>query len=67
MMKAKVVYWLNLAPDEAYLPGDIHLPYGYYESNKNRGNDGLVMIDAEEAVLGGNRYHQVIFFSETHS
>ncbi len=59
--------WLALEPNEEYLPEAIRRPYGYYQASKNGGTDRLVMIYTAEAILGGNRYRNVIFYSETHS
>ena len=47
------------------LPLTITEPYGYYGQDRTT-QDKLVMIYAEEAVLGGKTYAHVIFFAETH-
>ena len=64
-VEAMQAIWLDIAPDEAYLPLTITEPYGYYCQDRTT-QDKLVMIYAEEAVLGSKTYAHVIFFAETH-
>ena len=59
--------WFELTPDEEYLPTALKQPYGYYHYGRKGGNDRLVMLYTPEAILGGNRYRNVLFFAETHS
>lgn len=51
-VEAMQAIWLDIAPEETYLPLTITEPYGYYRQNGTT-QDKLVMIYAEEAVLGG--------------